>query len=53
MSAKRYGDIMVTQTNVPTNKNAAYIKRVEVDSLISGNTEQQHRKAEPQIKYLN
>ena len=40
----------MTHTNVPMNKSAAYTSRVDVDSFISGKTEQQQRNAEPHIK---
>jgi hypothetical protein len=53
MSASKYGDIMTTHTNVPMNRNVAYIRRVEVDSFMAGNTPQQHLNAEPHIKYFS
>ena len=43
----------MTQTKVPINKIVAYIKRVDVDSFMSGNTEQQHRNADPHIRYFS
>lgn len=53
MSASKYGDIITTHTNVPTNRKNAYIKRVDVDSLIGGRIEQQHRNDEPHSIYFN
>ena len=43
----------MTQTNVPINKSAAYMSRVDVDSFMSGSTEQQQRNADPHNRYFN
>jgi hypothetical protein len=53
MSTKSNGDIIITQTNVPTNRNKAYISLVDVDSFIAGKKEQQHRTDEPHIIHFS
>lgn len=52
-SANKYGNIITTHANVPTNKKIAYISLVEVDSFIEGKKEQQQRNEDPHIRYLN
>jgi hypothetical protein len=53
MSANKYGDIITTDTSVPTSKNIAYISLVEVDSFIAGSIEQQQRYGEPHRRHFN
>ena len=52
-SSKTYGDIIPALIKVPASKKTAYINRVDVDSVIDGQNEQQQTHGVPHIKHLS